>query len=68
MVSNTQLKHKHYPVRKLFDFIHHIAGNDLSSRLKTLEEENAALKRQQHELNIQILEHEQNQLMRKFIL
>jgi hypothetical protein len=38
-------------------------GNDLSTRLKTLEEENAALKRQQIELNLQLMEHEQDQLM-----
>lgn len=40
-----------------------ILGNDLSNRLKALEEENAALKRQQIELNLQLMEHEQDQLM-----
>lgn len=40
-----------------------LSGNDLSNRLKTLEEENASLKRQQIELNLQLMEHEQNLLM-----
>jgi hypothetical protein len=40
-----------------------VLGNDLSNRLKTLEEENAALKRQHIEFNLQLMEHEQNQLM-----
>jgi hypothetical protein len=44
-------------------FAHDCVGNDLSNRLKTLEEENAALKRQQIELNLQLMEHEQDQLM-----
>ena len=43
-----------------------IGGNDLGRRLKELEDENMQLKRQQNELNLQLMEQSENQSQNQF--